>query len=148
MQIYERINQILKSKGLKKKDFLNKFLSLNPPLKSSGESPSIPSIYNYLNGNREIKAELISFIVKALEVSEQELFLDDDNSADLLKELLNKQSRNSALNGKNRLIMELINLCEYTPEPLLEQVLSMIERNKEMYAQSMKRLSEINLSKF
>jgi hypothetical protein len=148
MQIYERINQILKSKGLKKKDFLNKFLSLNPTLKSSGESPSIPSIYNYLNGNREIKAELISFIVKALEVSEQELFLDDDNSADLLKELLNKQSRNSALNGKNRLIMELINLCEYTPEPLLEQVLSMLERNKEMYAQSMKRLSEINLSKF
>ena len=107
MQIYERINQILKNKGLKKKDFLNRFLSLNPTLKSSGESPSIPSIYNYLSGNREIKAELIPFIAKALEVSEQELFLDDDNSTDLLKELLNKQSQSSALNRKNQLNHDL-----------------------------------------
>ena len=41
-----------------------------------------------------------------------------------------------------------INLCEYTPKPLLERVLSVLERNKEMCVQSMKRLSEINLSKF
>ena len=113
MQIYERINQILKNKGLKKKDFLNRFLSLNPTLKSSGESPSIPSIYNYLSGNREIKAELIPFIAKALEVSEQELFLDDDNSADLLKGLLNRQGQSSALNRKNQLIMELLRISSF-----------------------------------
>mgnify|MGYP000980699398 FL=1 len=147
MQIYERINQILKNKGLKKKDFLNRFLSLNPTLKSSGEGPSIPSIYNYLSGNREIKAELIPFIAKALEVSEQELFLDDDNSADLLKGLLNRQGQSSALNRKNQLIMELLSLCEYASEPLLERILGVLEKNKEICVQSMKQLSDINLNR-
>lgn len=147
MQIYERINQILKNKGLKKKDFLNRFLSLNPTLKSSGESPSIPSIYNYLSGNREIKAELIPFIAKALEVSEQELFLDDDNSADLLKGLLNRQGQSSALNRKNQLIMELLSLCEYASEPLLERILGVLDKNKEICVQSMKQLSDINLNR-
>ena len=147
MQIYERINQILKNKGLKKKDFLNRFLSLTPTLKSSGESPSIPSIYNYLSGNREIKAELIPFIAKALEVSEQELFLDDDNSADLLKGLLNRQGQSSALNRKNQLIMELLSLCEYASEPLLERILGVLEKNKEICVQSMKQLSDINLNR-
>ena len=147
MQIYERINQILKNKGLKKKDFLNRFLSLNPTLKSIGESPSIPSIYNYLSGNREIKAELIPFIAKALEVSEQELFLDDDNSADLLKGLLNRQGQSSALNRKNQLIMELLSLCEYASEPLLERILGVLDKNKEICVQSMKQLSDINLNR-
>ena len=147
MQIYERINQILKNKGLKKKDFLNRFLSLNPTLQSSGESPSIPSIYNYLSGNREIKAELIPFIAKALEVSEQELFLDDDNSADLLKGLLNRQGQSSALNRKNQLIMELLSLCEYASEPLLERILGVLEKNKEVCIQGMKQLSDINFNR-
>ena len=52
MQIYERINSIIKSKGLKKKDFLERFTALEPRLKSTGEIPSIPTIYNYLNGTK------------------------------------------------------------------------------------------------
>ena len=33
MQIYEKINEILKSKNLSKKDFANEFLKLNPTLR-------------------------------------------------------------------------------------------------------------------
>lgn len=91
MQIYERINSIIKSKGLKKKDFLERFTALEPRLKSTGEIPSVPTIYNYLNGTREIKAELIPYMAKALEVSEQELFLDD--SAEFLKDFIKKTRR-------------------------------------------------------
>ena len=56
--------------------------------------PSLPSIYNYLNGNREIKAELIPYIAKALEVSEQELFIDDLNISSFLKDMVNKCNYN------------------------------------------------------
>ena len=94
MQIYERINAILRSKKLKKKDFVQKFIDLEPRLKSTGEVPSLPSIYNYLNGNREIKAELIPYIAKALEVSEQELFIDDLNISSFLKDMVNKCNYN------------------------------------------------------
>ena len=112
MQIHERINSIIKSKGLKKKDFLQKFVSLEPRLKSTGEIPSIPTIYNYLNGTREIKAELIPYMAKALDVSEQELFLDND-STEFFKEFIKKQSENESSNEKNKAILKLINLCEY-----------------------------------
>ena len=94
MQIYERINAILRSKKLKKKDFVQKFIDLEPRLKSTGEVPSLPSIYNYLNGNREVKAELIPYIAKALEVSEQELFIDDLNISSFLKDIVNKCNYN------------------------------------------------------
>ena len=94
MQIYERINAILRSKKLKKKDFVQKFIDLEPRLKSTGEVPSLPSIYNYLNGNREIKAELIPYIAKPLEVSEQELFIDDLNISSFLKDMVNKCNYN------------------------------------------------------
>ena len=90
---------------------------------------------------------LTCIIAKALEVSEQELFLDDDNSTDLLKELLNKQSQSSALNRKNQLIMELLSLCEYASEPLLERILGVLEKNKEVCIQGMKQLSDINLNR-
>ena len=142
MQIHERINSIIKSKGLKKKDFLQKFVSLEPRLKSTGEIPSIPTIYNYLNGTREIKAELIPYMAKALDVSEQELFLDND-STEFFKEFIKKQSENESSNEKNKAILKLINLCEYASMPMLERLIEILEQNKQVSLKNMKRMSSL-----
>jgi len=145
MQIHERINSIIKSKGLKKKDFLQKFVSLEPRLKSTGEIPSIPTIYNYLNGTREIKAELIPYMAKALDVSEQELFLDND-STEFFKEFIKKQSENESSNEKNKAILKLINLCEYASMPMLERLIEILEQNKQLTLQNMKRMGGLEFS--
>jgi len=145
MQIHERINSIIKSKGLKKKDFLQKFVSLEPRLKSTGEIPSIPTIYNYLNGTREIKAELIPYMAKALDVSEQELFLDND-STEFFKEFIKKQSENDSSNEKNKAILKLINLCEYASMPMLERLIEVLEQNKQLTLQNMKRMGGLEFS--
>ena len=145
MQIHERINSIIKCKGLKKKDFLQKFVSLEPKLKSTGEIPSIPTIYNYLNGTREIKAELIPYMAKALDVSEQELFLDND-STEFFKEFIKKQSENESSNEKNKAILKLINLCEYASMPMLERLIEILEQNKQLTLQNMKRIGGLEFN--
>ena len=145
MQIHERINSIIKSKGLKKKDFLQKFVSLEPRLKSTGEIPSIPTIYNYLNGTREIKAELIPYMAKALDVSEQELFLDND-STEFFKEFIKKQSEKESSNEKNKAILKLINLCEYASMPMLERLIEILEQNKQLTLQNMKRIGGLEFN--
>lgn len=139
MQIYERINSIIKSKGLKKKDFLERFTALEPRLKSTGEIPSVPTIYNYLNGTREIKAELIPYIAKALEVSEQELFLDD--SAEFLKDFIKKQGESENSDVKSKAVVKIIELCEYASTPMLERLIEILEQNKQASLKNMKRMS-------
>lgn len=141
MQIYERINAILRSKKLKKKDFVQKFIDLEPRLKSTGEVPSLPSIYNYLNGNREIKAELIPYIAKALEVSEQELFIDDLNISSFLKDMVNKCNYNDKEYENLQNISRIIDLCQYASEPLLSRLIKILEKNKEQTLRHMRDIS-------
>ena len=141
MQIYERINAILRSKKLKKKDFVQKFIDLEPRLKSTGEVPSLPSIYNYLNGNREIKAELIPYIAKALEVSEQELFIDDLNISSFLKDIVNKCNYNDKEYENLQNISRIIDLCKYASEPLLSRLIEILEKNKEQTLRHMRDIS-------
>ncbi|NOQ29561.1 MAG: XRE family transcriptional regulator [Helicobacteraceae bacterium] len=74
MELYERINTILKLKKLNKKEFALKLIDLSPKLKRTGETPTLTTIYSYLNGNREVQVELISYIAEVLDISEQELF--------------------------------------------------------------------------
>ena len=74
MGLYERINTILLSKALSKKAFAHKLMDLCPKLKRTGDTPTLTTIYSYLNGNREIPVELISYISEVLDISEQELF--------------------------------------------------------------------------
>ena len=141
MQIYERINAILRSKKLKKKDFVQKFIDLEPRLKSTGEVPSLPSIYNYLNGNREIKAELIPYIAKALGVSEQELFIDDLNISSFLKDMVNKCNYNDKEYENLQNISRIIDLCQYASEPLLLRLIEILEKNKEQTLRHMRDIS-------
>jgi transcriptional regulator with XRE-family HTH domain len=82
-----KINLFLKEKGMSKKFFAEKLIALEPILKSTREVPSASTIYGYLNGSREIKAELLPYIAKVLDVGISELF--EDNKKDRLKILQN-----------------------------------------------------------
>ncbi|WP_170020389.1 helix-turn-helix transcriptional regulator [Campylobacter sp. RM16190] len=139
MLIHERINKILKQKNMKKKDFAAKFIEFEPTLKSTGAHPSLPTIYNYLNGTREIKADLIPAMAKALDVSEQELFLDDDNCLEFFKNFI-KKSDDSVSGDKKDMVIKLIELCEYASTPLLQKIIETLEKNKEMTINSIKSI--------
>jgi hypothetical protein len=52
---------------LTRKYFVNQLILLNPVLKSTCETPSSSTIYGYLNGNREVKIELLPYIAKVLD---------------------------------------------------------------------------------
>lgn len=138
MLLYERINEILKKKGIKKKVFVERFLSLEPTLKSTGVSPSIPTIYNYLNGTREIKADLVPAIALALEVSEQELFLDNDKIAEFFKNFIKRQSEYGEIKAQQ--LSNIIELCEYAPPKLIQKVIDILEENKNMSLSLMKKI--------
>jgi len=74
MEVYKKINYLLKEKSISKKEFADRLISLSPKLKTTGITPSLQTIYRYLNGQREIKIELIPYIAEVLHISEQELF--------------------------------------------------------------------------
>jgi transcriptional regulator with XRE-family HTH domain len=78
VELYERINEVLKEKKVSKKKFIDTFIALEPKLKSTGEIPLHTSVYAYLNGARELKVELIPYIAEALGITEQELFNDSE----------------------------------------------------------------------
>ena len=145
MLLYERINQILKKKNLNKKEFAAKFLSFEPVLKSTGVSPSMPTIYNYLNGTREIKAEMIPFIAKALDISEQELFLDDENSDEFFKTFIQRRDEESD-SIKYQKMIHIINLLDYAPKQLIDRIIEILEKNKEATINSLKQMGmDVNL---
>ena len=87
MNITEKINNIIDEKGLTRKYFVNQLILLNPILKSTGETPSSSTIYGYLNGNREVKIELLPYIAKVLDVSIADLF--DETEKNRIKILQN-----------------------------------------------------------
>lgn len=76
MEVFEKINLLLKEKKMSKKDFAIKLIALEPKLNSTMEIPSEKSIYAYLNGSVNIKIELIPYIAEVLEIPEQLLFDD------------------------------------------------------------------------
>ncbi|RLA82705.1 MAG: hypothetical protein DRG78_06440 [Epsilonproteobacteria bacterium] len=75
MEVYEKINLLIKEQGITKKEFSNKLRAIEPKLKTTGEPPSEKTVYGYLSGYTSISIELIPYIAEALRVTEQELFL-------------------------------------------------------------------------
>ena len=120
MELFEKVNYLITEKGMSKKEFANKFLSLNPRLRTTGEAPSLSSIYNYLTGKREIKVELIPYIAEALEVKEQELF---EFNLEYLAEYNYAQSKE---------IREIVQLLEYLPTIAIEKLKSRLEEYKKL----------------
>ena len=111
MEVYEQINLILGERGLTKREFAKRLISLEPKSKRTGEIMREKAVYAYLNGKSVINADLIPYIADALQISEQSLF--DDNAkvrARLIKYLLA-----SASNAEKKII-EKFYLTELKPE--------------------------------
>lgn len=148
MEIYERINQLIKEKHLTKRDFAQRLIALEPKLKSTGETPTEKTIYKYLNGSIAIRIELIPYIAEALQVMEQELFLTskkqrldffrkmvqtaNDEELEIIKkrlltkyeasEILKRYETDDSQRIKNSIKDDVIYMLEYAPEPLLESL--------------------------
>lgn len=103
MEVVDKINYLLEEKNISKKMFAEKLLALEPRLKSTGKTPSISTIYGYLNGGREIKIELIPYIAEVLDIKEQELFEFDIEYSTDYNYKLSKEVR------------EIIALLQYVP---------------------------------
>jgi len=158
MEMYEVINLKIKEAGLTKREFIAKLLSLEPKLKSTGEIPLETTIYKYLNGTIDIKTELISYIAEALNIPEQELFINTSNDRKVffskminvatdeeiefiknkllskieLQELLQSyDSLNKQTNNDNNKVDQIINLLAYAPEPLIDSLLYKLKDIKE-----------------
>ena len=120
MELFEKVNYLINEKGMNKKEFANKFLSLEPKLRTTGEAPSLASIYSYLKGKREIKVELIPYIAETLEVKEQELF---EFNLEYLAEYNYAQSKE---------VREIVDLLEYLPTIAIKNLKSRLQEYKKI----------------
>ena len=159
MEIYERINKLIKAKKITKRRFSEILRDLEPKLKSTGETPTEKTIYKYLSGDISIPIELISYIAEALNISEQELFDTNLNTklklykyivnsvdTEQLSYLQNISSNASVVNSTKALydkkqpkeeniydneeIEKLFSLIEYAPKELIEKITKRLEEIK------------------
>jgi transcriptional regulator with XRE-family HTH domain len=102
--------------------------TIEPKLKSTGEIPSEQTIYGYLYGKRELKVELIPYIAEVLDVDEQELFRFDIEYATEYNLRYSKDAR------------EILDLLQYTPKPMLEQIKMIMRKLKNAYEEGVREL--------
>ena len=74
LKVYENITLLIKSKGFTRKEFAQILINLQPNVNRVSETPTLSTIYGYLNGRINIPIDLIPFIAEALDVTEQDLF--------------------------------------------------------------------------
>ena len=127
MEVYEKINYLLNEKNMSKKKFADKFLSLNPRLRTTGEAPSYSSIYGYLSGRREIKVELIPYIAETLNVKEQELFNFNIEYSTEFNIRYSKDAR------------EVLDLLQYAPKNMIEHIKATLQKFKKTYIEETKK---------
>jgi len=127
LEVYEKINYLLNEKNMSKKKFADKFLSLNPRLRTTGEAPSYSSIYGYLSGRREIKVELIPYIAETLNVKEQELF---NFSIEYSTEFNIRYSKDAR---------EVLDLLQYAPKNMIEHIKATLQKFKKTYIEETKK---------
>lgn len=128
MEIWEKINYILQEKKISKKDFIKNILALEPKLKTTDETPTEQTIYRYLNGQREIKVELIPYISEVLGVNEQDLFTFD------LEYACNYNYRQS------KEVREIIDLLQYAPNSIVTHIKEQLMKYKVLHAESVEKM--------
>jgi transcriptional regulator with XRE-family HTH domain len=160
MEVFERINNIIKQRKITKRKFAEILRDLDPKLKSTGEIPNEKTIYKYLSGDVSIPIELISYIAEALDITEQELFdtttqtkvklfkyvkegLDQNqvaylnslsSNAQLISDVQNSYGdHKTGLNfyHENQL-KKLMELLEFAPQPLVERIINKLEEIKKI----------------
>ena len=158
IKIYENISLIIKSKGFSKKEFAHNLINLHPNVNRKSETPTLSTIYGYLNGRINIPIDLIPFMAEALGVTEQELF---DTSAKTRKKcfkyflqsaskdeleyfnhFINSQIHNNIninygkviMNTKtsNEKIEKFTQLLHYAPANFIDKVLERLEEYKKL----------------
>ncbi|NOQ29793.1 MAG: hypothetical protein GQ570_01590 [Helicobacteraceae bacterium] len=129
---------------MSKKSFAKELIKLKPKLKRTNATPSETTIYSYLNGNREINIELLSYICNVLNISEQELLMgggkcDQRTQKQLIKYLQFHSNEsellelNSKINKKENILeTEIIKLLSYAPSDILSKIKVKLETYKTM----------------
>jgi len=157
MEIYEKINTIIKKQNLTKREFAQRLIALEPKLKTTGEIPTEKTIYKYLNGTIAIRIELISYIAQTLNITEQEIFItspkeriifyrkfvqnaNNEEIEIIKKRVLAKYELDNILLGyveektmhhKDVKKAQVISLLSYAPAPLLDSLLVKLEEIKQ-----------------
>lgn len=126
MEVWEKINYLIKEKQMSKKEFIEKLLALEPKLKATDEIPSFTTINGYLYGRRELKVELISYIAEVLGVSEQDLFTFDLEYA---QNYNYKQSKE---------VREIVELLPYAPISVVAHIKEQLQKYKKLHGESTK----------
>ena len=126
MEVWEKINYLIKEKQMSKKEFIEKLLALEPKLKATDEIPSFTTINGYLYGRRELKVELIPYIAEVLNVSEQDLFTFDLEYA---QNYNYKQSKE---------VREILELLPYAPIHVVIHIKEQLQKYKKLHDESTK----------
>jgi len=155
-KIYENITSIIKLKGITRKEFAQKLINLQPKSNRIAETPTLSTIYGYLNGRISIPIDLVSFIAEALDVTEQELFdtsektrkkcfkyfLENASESELefFHYFINSQIQNNINFNYTKVIMgtkthnekieNFIALLEYAPTNFLDKAISKLQEYK------------------
>jgi len=158
LKIYENITNIIISKGLTRKKFAQNLINLQPNVNRISETPTLSTIYGYLNGRINIPIDLVPFIAEALDVSEQELF---DTSSKARKKcfkyflqeaskdeleyfygFINSQIKNNVNVNYGKIIMNsettdeklerFSELLKYAPADFMDKVLAKLEQYKKI----------------
>lgn len=129
MEVYEKINYILKQKQVTKRWFAKRLRELEPKLKSTGEIPTEKAIYGYLSGVSSVKIELIPYIAEVLHIDENELFSNDFQYK--LKSNVSYVEESSTYGAIDEDIKKLISLLPYAPKPLINKLITELETIKE-----------------
>jgi transcriptional regulator with XRE-family HTH domain len=158
MELYERINHILKQKKMTKREFAKRLVLLEPKSSRTGEIISEKIVYFYLSGNTVINPNLIPYIAEVLDVTEQELFDTTDKTRkkcfkyfvknaqkselEYFNNFINAQINNSVNINYGKIIMkngyqnskieELSNLLEYAPEKFIDKVITRLKEYKKI----------------
>ena len=126
MNVADKINYLLEEKGISKREFAQKLLSLNPSLDRTGKAPSESTIYGYLNGGREIKIELIPYIAESLNITEQELFTNEIEYTNDYNYKYSKETR------------EILDLLKFAPRSAIDEIKNYLMKYKKIYDDGIK----------
>ncbi len=152
LKTYENITLLIKSKGFTRKEFAQNLINLQPNVNRLSETPTLSTIYGYLNGRINIPIDLIPFMAEVLDVTEQELFdtssktrkkcfkyfLQNASKDELeyFNNFINSQIHNNINYGKvmmntkstNEKIEKFTELLKYAPIDFIDNVLIKLEK--------------------
>ncbi|MEA3553136.1 MAG: hypothetical protein U9R39_01900 [Campylobacterota bacterium] len=147
MEMYEKINLLIKEKDMNKKEFSLKLIELEPKLKSTREIPTLKAMYAYLSGDVALKIELIPYIAEVLNIPEQLLFDDSGRARKIyLKHILDSISSEEAefLKSKlcdNKTVLDIVpkdrlfkiqDLLVYAPDIFLNELEVILKDYKDL----------------